>query len=231
MKGSFASLYERHREAIISVQKRCMANGGEFYGPYLIEPHDSYIQAPYRVVFVGQETVHWWTSECDIEHQLKCYRDFNLNGHADGSRHPGAYWNLIRTLEKGILGNTHACAALNLNRFSQNGRRPSWQNQQIMAEIDFLLLEELALLQPDLVIFFTGPNYDLRLETLLKTPWASVPGFPVRQLACMNPALLGCPAYRTYHPTYLRRRRLEKTVISFFTRVRHPSALSALRHS
>ena len=45
-------------------------------------------------------------------------------------------------------------AWLNLNRYDDTRQRPSPHDQQILSELDFLLLEELRELAPDLVIFF-----------------------------------------------------------------------------
>ena len=217
-KEPFTQLYQRHQEQINDVHRRCEENcpkeGQAMRGPYLIEPNDAYLNAAVKVVFVGQESGDWKTSECEIEKQLACYRDFNLNGRADGPVHPGAFWNVIRKLEAELIGTSHACAALNLNRFSQHGRSPSGQNQRILSELDFLLLEELKLLQPDIVIFFTGPRYDPRLNALLQVSHSAVEGFTTRQLSKIHSAELSAKIYRTYHPTYLRRRRLESKVIA-----------------
>ena len=219
MNTSFSALYTRHKDSITDVHRQCAESGGTIIGPYLIEPNAKFVESPLKLVIVGQETGDWERAspdDLDVERQLECYRKFNLNGRANGRVHPGAFWSLVRKLERSVLSTTHACAALNLNRFSENGRRPSPRNLEIMAKLDFLLMEELYLLKPNLVVFFTGPQYDHRLEKLLHPTWAAVGGFNQRQVARLDSSSLPCPVFRTYHPTYLRRRHLENDVVRLF---------------
>lgn len=220
MKNSFAQLYESHKDKIMSIHRQCASNGGRIFGPYLIEPNDAYIKASKRLVIVGQETGHWDTLDYhlephgySVESQLSCYRNFNVNGRSNRAIHPGAFWNVTRKIELGLGNESHSCAALNLNRFSENGRRPCPKNLSILAEIDWLMLEELSLLKPDIVVFFTGPRYDARLQSLLDPSWSDVGDLPPRQLTRITSPRLECEIFRTYHPTYLRRARLEEKVI------------------
>ena len=81
-------------------------------GPFLAAAMDKYATARRRVAMVGQET-NGWSSESDMELQLKVYNDFNL-----GARYYASpFWNVIRKLEVAIVGEPHSCAWLNLNRY------------------------------------------------------------------------------------------------------------------
>jgi hypothetical protein len=85
-------------------------------------------------------------------------------------KYSSPFWQVIRKFEKALTGDTYNCAWLNLNRWDDNSHAPSLENQQILSELDFILLEELRLLDPDLVIFFTGPwnDYDQRIGSRLQ---------------------------------------------------------------
>jgi hypothetical protein len=121
-------------------------------------------------------------------------------------------------LELALIGKTHACAALNMNRFSEDERRPCAENLIILSELDFLLLEELKLLHPDVVIFFTGPDFETRLNALLQPLHNSVADFTLRQLSKLESPLLQTRIYRTYHPGYLRQSGLEIPVLEALKR-------------
>ena len=210
---NFRELYDRHRARILDVRSRCEVESGPLYGPYLLAPHGAYWQAAVKVAFVGHETNGWETTDCDISRQMDCYHRFNLG--ADYYSTP--FWNVIRKLEDRLTGATYCCAALNIHRYDQDQGRPSWPNQQILSELDFLLSEELQLLDPDIVILLTGPHYEPRVERLLGGTKSPVPGYTERQLCVMDvPALRGM-VVRTYHPNFLRRARLEAGVIEAIT--------------
>lgn len=69
-----------------------------------------------------------------------------------------------------------------------------------------LLTREIELLQPDAVVFFTGPDYDRYLE--LEFPglgWTPIGEHAQRSFAKLNHSALPAKSYRTYHPGYLSR--------------------------
>lgn len=69
-----------------------------------------------------------------------------------------------------------------------------------------ILLQELRIIQPTLIIFVSGPNYDgyLRRE-LGDLTFDPVPPATARVAARVSGSALTAPAYRTYHPGYLNR--------------------------
>ena len=190
---------------LLEVKSRCE---GVMYGPFLIAPHDSYWCSPTKVAFVGQET-HEWSFSDDIGTQMATYDDFCLGKHY----RPSPFWNIIRKLEKRLTGSTYCSAWLNLNRYDEAGKKPSWKNQVTLSELDFLLVEELKTIAVNVVIFFTGPFYDRRLARLLQSTDTNVAGFSARQLCQLGSTLVGGMIFRTYHPKYLRCSGLESRVI------------------
>jgi hypothetical protein len=206
----FIDLYTLHRGKILDVHSRCETKAGPLYGPYLIAPHEAYWQSVIKLAFVGHETNGWETTACDILRQMARYRAFNLGAEYYSS----PFWNIIRKFEHRLSGGTYCSVALNINRYDQDQGRPSWQNQQVLSELDFLLLEELQLLDPDIVVLLTGPHYEPRIKRMFGGSKRAVSGYTERQLCEIFPPSLRGRFFRTYHPNYLRRSKLETGVIN-----------------
>lgn len=198
-------LYQANTSAIREAKARCTA---EMEGPFLIAPSDAYWSSAVKVAFVGQET-HGWSSAEDNRDQMQEYVDFNLGKQYYAS----PFWSVIRKLERSLTGFEFSSAWLNLNRFDQEGGAPSDENKRVISELDFILIEELKIISPDVVIFFTGPRYDNRLSKLLPGVTQAVDGFNERKLCLLNSDALPAKLFRTYHPNYLRRSGLELPVV------------------
>ncbi|WP_415803579.1 hypothetical protein, partial [Marinicrinis lubricantis] len=68
--------------------------------------------------------------------------------------------------------------------------------------LDFLIVQQ-ALLSPDVVLFFTGPYYDDRLQrTFAGSVLDSVNGMPLNLLCRVIHDKLPYHSYRTYHSGY-----------------------------
>lgn len=198
-------LYQDHWLRFDDARSRCV---GEMNGPYLVAPHDEYWTAPTKLVFVGQETFGW-ANHADVASQMNSYSSFGLGR----KYYASPYWKVIRKLELQLTGRTFASACLNLNRFDERKRRPNRSNRIVLEELDDLLLKELLILAPDIVIFFTGPGYDGRILRVLQGRQTEIGDYRTRQLCRIECSPLRSKVYRTYHPHYLRRSGLEKTVI------------------
>lgn len=206
MNQSLFEIYERQKSNMFDVKSRCI---GDMQGPFLISPNDAYWSSTTKVAFVGQET-NGWASQSDTALQMAEYRDFNLGK----DYYSSPFWNVIRKLENALTTSTYSSAWLNLHRYDQERKRPSQDNQRILSELDSLLLEELTLIAPDVIIFLTGPSYDLRITELLQAKQIPIEEFTPRQLCRIESPVLRGNIFRTYHPNYLRRSGLEKRVIA-----------------
>jgi hypothetical protein len=199
-------LYTKHESEIYGITSRCSE---EMEGPFLIAPNEAYWNSPLKIAFVGQET-NGWESEREILAQMAAYSAFNLGE----AYYSSPFWNVIRKLEDAITGTTYSSAWLNLHRYDEGGQRPSWDNQIILSELDFIVLEELKILAPDVVVFLTGPDYDQRITALLQADYLPVGEFPTRQFSQIQSPVLSATIFRTYHPKYLRLSGLEEPIIS-----------------
>ena len=86
----------------------------------------------------------------------------------------------------------------NLVKVDVDGRRPPEVVEAAVVALG-LVEQELAVTQPDAVIFFTGPSYEGRLR-------ATCAGATFEELGNGTARIHGMPfrAVRTYHPRYLR---------------------------
>ena len=205
MNQRLSELYNREKSTIYEVQARC-SDG--MHGPFLVAPNEEYWSSKIKVAFVGQET-RGWASALDIQSQMDDYSEFALGKNYYAS----PFWNVIRKFEKALTGTSHSSAWLNLNRYDQEKKRPTESNRLVLAELDFLLLEELKILAPDMVIFLTGPSYDLRINRLLQATQLPIKGFSPRQLCRVDSSVLKSRLVRTYHPNYLRRSGIENAIV------------------
>jgi hypothetical protein len=210
---AFLSLYERYRSEIFGIASRCL---GQMTGPFLIAPSEKYWNSePIRLAVVGREAREWKT-DASVRVQMNRYSEFNVGeSRGSGKEYSSPFWQVIRKFEMALTGEPYNCAWLNLNRWDENGHVPSPANQQILSELDFLLLEELRLLRPDLVMFFTGPSpaYDQRITSLVQAQAVPFSSFPEHELCELKSPLLNCRIFRTFNVDHLEGSRRADEVV------------------
>ena len=147
-----------------------------------------------------------------VAHILKTYRRFYTSGECYS--YGGQFWNgvskLINALEEQIQpsGKTMAVLWNNLIKIGKANAKgePSattlnWQNRWFDV-VSF----EVNELNPNLVVFFTGPNYDRFIIRIFDdAEFQCINGKPKRQLARVKSRRLPVDSIRTYHPNYLWR--------------------------
>lgn len=204
-KAELLSLYEANSEALFSATKNHHART---HGPFLISPNARYWSAPIRVAFIGQET-RGWVSNKRIESQICGYESFNLGKYYRAS----PFWNIIRKLEHRISSEKYASAWLNLNRYDEKKKRPSRALAAKLSEIDWILAEELKIVEPNVIIALTGPTYDERISKFFGNERLAVGGFKTRELCEFINHRFDAKVLRTYHPNYLRLSKLENSIV------------------
>ena len=198
-----------------------------FYPPLLVRPDSSWSTAKQRIAWIGQETLRdgwsadragpnlatlhdFFSRDDSVEAMIRAY--CSVEGTLGEPNLPnGPYWRYIKEsfglLEKidtvsMIATNLVLCAAQGesskLWKVSANVKKPylDWQHG--------LLSEELKALDPTLIIFVTGPDYDPYLGREFDgLTYESVPPYHERELAKLQHENLRAPAFRTYHPGHL----------------------------
>jgi hypothetical protein len=138
--------------------------------PYLAWIHPDYEQADIRLVVVGKETNGWGgedqivglTPEDAVAVMMKRYQEFQLGVDYSGK---AAFWTPVHELYRRLNphGSTFGFVALNASKMDQDQKTPNADVREAMVSTE-LFREELRILEPHVVVFFTGPNYESWLD-------------------------------------------------------------------
>jgi hypothetical protein len=180
--------------------------------PLLLQISDEYENADLKVMFFGQETNDWcgvFEEDDDISPILKTYQDFYLNKGYESYGKP--FWNYIKKLKNNNTADNSKKIGYVWNNLLKIGKCESGtpQNGLLNETLKYfnVIPQEIELLKPDILLFFTGPNYDQYIsERIGEFSVESIEGFDNRAFCKLNfkhlPVKL---ALRTYHPAYLQR--------------------------
>jgi hypothetical protein len=172
--------------------------------PYLAWVHPDYELASTRLIVVGRETNGWADRTMISEDPLSSvrslmqeYRDFAL-----GSRykHAASFWKPVHSLYRRLNpdGPPLGFVALNASIVDQCCDQPVPGVRDAIIKTG-LLADQIRILDPDVVVFHTGPPYEEWLDS-------SFPGFSrVGDMALARVSAPGLPdlSFRTYHPRFL----------------------------
>ena len=172
---------------------------GDLGGPLLIDVPDAYRDATVKLMVVGQQTNGWGHPNDKIGGLLAEYRRFDLGKAYVNS----PFWQAAHAVYASLNpdGPPRGFLWSNLVKVDIAQKRPSPAIEELISSAD-LLQHELAITQPDIVVFFTGPGYDERLRaTFQGVEYERVDDFVNR----LSHDALPEQTFRSYHPGYLRR--------------------------
>ncbi|ADN78370.1 hypothetical protein [Geobacter sulfurreducens] len=208
---------------------------GRLSPPLLLYPTTRWKEAAVRVLLVGQETLGWdfsdgsyfkWpyseissfkdflTVENSVDAMMHGYKVFEFSRYQpDNYRSPfwRAYRQIRRNFDPEVDGLETAVLWTNLFRMSidggsvvNNGTEEEIKSLQLATA--GLLKSEIEILKPNVVLFFTGPNYN---DTLYKEfegiKLLNFMGHDPSRTAWLEHRHLPNVSLRTYHPEYLNR--------------------------
>jgi len=203
--------------------------------PLLVYPHERWKTSKVRLLVIGQET-HKWEYEPDVTggpgSTIRCFKDFSTaaEGVASmlhlyrwyglGRRHPklnSPFWRGFRVLDKALNFETDSALWTNLFKVNVSGSVMGNCNrieiEKLQRAQQGLLRHEIAVLKPNLIVFFTGPRYDRAIRQEFSDvefcPFDPDPNtsIPLKRLALVRGSGLPPKTIRTYHPEYLQRSR------------------------
>jgi hypothetical protein len=180
--------------------------------PLLLKTFDKYENADVRIMIYGQETNGWDAFGESTKDLIKKYEDCFNGGNP---RWNTSFWKTTKELIKSLKEknpNTKIEYLWNnidkIGKYEEKGFVPHYNtfNEKIFRPYFHpVLRQELAILQPNYIIFFTGPDYDSVIDDVFSIPRrSSLKGAPCRELCEIDIPNIR-KAYRTYHPGYLRR--------------------------
>ena len=204
MKEHLFNLYNSKLSAFVSVRQRFAET--QMAGPFLISPNEKYNEQPKPLLIVGQETKDWGYHIEDISEQMAVYERFNLGE----SYYSSPFWNITRKIE-GILGNEpYSCTWSNISKFDVNKGRAYGEYETAISSLDNILLDEIRILRPKVCIFYTGPDFDYRIKSVFQgVEFLPLENYSIRQFCQLKHSDLPALTFRSYHPNFIRRSRME----------------------
>jgi hypothetical protein len=198
--AALLELYCRHWSALSDV----MSRDERLSTPYLVWSHPDYEQAAIRLVVVGKETNGWEDRsrvagaepEEAVRALMGTYRKFRLGTDYSGKR---SFWTPIHELYRRLNPNGPALGfvALNASKMDQDRSIPGKDVRDALIRTG-LLRDEVRILEPHIVVFHTGPDYEGWLDGWF--PGLTRTGDA--RLARLTATGLPTHAFRTYHPRY-----------------------------
>jgi hypothetical protein len=196
--------------------------------PLLMHVFEDYAQMEKKILFVGQETHGWgWMkNRSSVDDLQKKYADFALGKSADygDGKKPrylrSPFWNFCRSFfyqvnqtVPDITRKTNGFLWTNISKFDNNATTPDFDLQQLNVTGFELLKQEIAIVQPDIVVFLTGDKYVHWLHKLFKLEY--VPILPNSLLARLHDQNQSLPLwiFHTQHPHTLCRTGVYRQVL------------------
>jgi len=196
--------------------------------PLLLKIPEQYLNSNRRILIVGQETLGWDfrpvhnfvdfnTIPNSVEMMTQAYQNFEFSLRSKRN-YRSPFWQAYRKMRIALGENKRGFQTsvlwTNLFRMSLDGgsvvKKGSREDANLIRDAGrSLLLSEIAILEPDAIIFFTGPNYDPHLnEHFRDCQRSAFNGHDIAKACILSHPRLPNDTWRTYHPRYLRHARL-----------------------
>lgn len=196
--------------------------------PLLMHVFEDYARMPRKVLFVGQET-HGWdylAKQPTVDTLQHMYASFDLGKHADygDSKKPrylrSPFWNFCRSCfhrlnsDSNVERKTNGFLWTNISKFDSNSTTPHPDLQERNRLGFELLKQELAILQPDVVVFLTGTKYDVWLDELFTLERVPILDDGLLNMLHDSSGVLPQLSFQTKHPRTLSMQRSYQPVLN-----------------
>lgn len=190
--------------------------GDDLAGPFLMSPAQKYYSQKKPLLIVGQETNGWTYHVDEIQKQMDTYEEFQVGKGFDTT----TFWNVARKVES-VLGNEpHSCAWTNLSKFDLYGGKSYGKYEKVISTVDKILVEEIKIVNPKVCLFFTGPDFDMRLKKVFDgVIFEAIGDWNLKQFCRLIHPELPQYSFRSYHPKSLRLRRLENDLLDYLAKM------------
>lgn len=214
---------EEELESLYSIEIKQLANIDNFSqkptNPLLLSVPKDYDEK-FKLMLFGQETNDWhglYLKNMDIKNEMNKYKNFWITKESRFSN-VGPLMQTFNNFQKGI--NNASCIWNNIIKIGKYNAVGTPNEELIEWQMNWfnVIKKEVELLEPNVMIFFTGPKYDEFIKKVFGGfAKEKVMDEKSNQLSKLvfhnNPNMI---AYRTYHPSYLRRSGLGTKYLDFF---------------
>lgn len=233
MQELLKAIYEDYKQKISSE----VPNLAAMSPPLLMSVPEKWAKCKTRILIVGQETLGWDFSDGSyfpwphppitnfeqfasyprsvsalmqgyVEFEFSRYQSKNVN-----SPYWRAYRHIRNAFDEEAFGFDSCVLTTNLFRMAfENGSAVYNGTKEQAEEMNrlsgTLLAEEISVLEPTAVIFFTGPRYESYLMSqFTDMEFSAISDIPVSRMAYVHSSSFPKLSFRTYHPNYLSRSR------------------------
>lgn len=187
--------------------------------PFLLSIPTDYMKKT-KVMIIGQEPNGWLEDlNYEPEKAMDRYKRFWIDKQSKNSKR-GTFQQVLNKFQNMLNKDKVSCIwnnTIKIGKKNDLGTPPKymieWQENWFN-----VIQQEVKLLKPDFIIFLTGPNYDDYIEKSFgKFTKSKVMDKTIRQITKLNflenEELV---AFRTYHPNFLRRSKLEDEFLNYF---------------
>jgi len=200
MNSMLRELYTAKWHTLIEARQK--DNGVSW--PHLVRVPSEYGDCARRLLIVGQQTNQWGDEYNDrpgtssVHLLMAAYTGFALGRRG----YYTTFWQASHALYSYINPDGPPSGFLwtNLVKVDKGGKRPAQEVEERVCQTG-LLLAEIGIVEPEAVVFFTGPRYDARLRATF--PGVQFARLDISVMRLEHPSL-PTHTYRTYHPKYLR---------------------------
>jgi hypothetical protein len=179
--------------------------------PLLIKiDEEKYKSSDIKIMIFGKETNDWRNkTETEMNQILELYDNFVNKGECWS--YGGQFWNGVKRFIL-LLQEKYPNKKIDLvynnivkiGRLGDKGMSPSYI-YDIEKNLFNLVKNEIEILNPNIVLFLSGPDYDNIIEDKISNiKFEEIPNFTKRQLSKVSIPNVDF-AFRTYHPNYLWR--------------------------
>jgi hypothetical protein len=183
--------------------------------PWLVDIVPGYEENDKKVLIVGKEPNGWGIYEEllheDKEEAIKKLQQKYLDFRQKERWSHTPYWKGAHAIHKALNSTSSAPTFMTSNLIKMNHvkkKRPPKDVEDLICSTFPVLIYEIQMLQPDVVIFFTGPFYDTRIQkTFNDAVFEPIEHFNQRHFARVSQPYLPYHTYRTYHPGFSMRER------------------------
>jgi hypothetical protein len=187
--------------------------------PFLITIPDDYDSYKNRIMIFGQET-NGWCNQCgnnreysnSIDKSIEIYREFYLEGGIDS--YSGPFWNEFKRIRNEIVNEKNALFLWNnVNKIGRIGKGNIREINEIQFNYFQIIKEEIRLFKPNIMIFLTGPDYDLFIKRNIGEFNQKEISDSIWEISFKDDIFKSIKSIKTYHPNALYFQSKNGTVI------------------
>jgi hypothetical protein len=205
------SLYKCHWKSLEDAIGAHWGPSGDLSYPLLVNAPPEYEKCARKLLIVGHQTSGWDNgskplTDDPIGDLMGEYERFALGKWY----RPTPFYQASYVIQMSLnpSGPAFGFVWTNLVKVDRETIRPTEEVENLICETFPVVADEIRILDPDVVVFFTGPYYDRRLEQIF--PGAAIKAVKADRnyVSRVEHKALPARSFRTYHPGYLARSKV-----------------------